>query len=120
VSKFVLKPARLLQTRLVLTKSAAPIELDFVEMVAKFCPSGLPFEKTKMTNLRHGMFVGRTKSVRRPGESTVFVLFNQDRRGNVEHVLKRDPTFEPRLIEAYFIDVAEYDAKIFEANQKVA
>lgn len=115
MSKFVLKPARLLQTRLVTSKTDPEFEVDFKQLVKKLVPSDAPvYERTKVLNLRHGMFVGKARSLRRPGHATMFVLFNVDRSGDIEFVLKKDPSFEQRLLEAYFVETAQYDAKVTE------
>lgn len=124
MSKFVLKPARLLQTKLVTSKTDPEFEVDFKQLLKRLVPAGAPsYERTKLLNLHHGMFVGISRSIRRPGEKTIFVLFNVDRSGDIEFVLKKDPSFEQRLVEAYFVESALYDAKVSETSkheQKVA
>ena len=120
MSKFVLKPARLLQTRLVTSKTDPEFSLDFKAMVKRFVPPNAAFERTKLLNLKHGMFIGLSRSQRRPGEKCIFVLANLDRGGDIAFVLRKDPSFENRLIEAYFVESAEYDAKVTEQAQKVA
>jgi hypothetical protein len=120
MSKFILKPAHLLQTKLVLSKNEPEIELDFKELVKRFVPDTLPQEKMKLLNLRHGMFIGKSHSQKRQGGKCIFVLFNVDREGSIDFVLKKDPTFEARLLEAYFVESAKYDAKVTETQAKVA
>jgi hypothetical protein len=120
VSKFVLKPARLLQTKLVTSKTDPEFELDFKQLLRRFVPLNAPQERFKLLNLRHGMFVGLSKSQKRPGGKCIFVLSNIDRSGNIDFVLKRDPSFEIRLLEAYFVESSEYDGKLSEQPQKVA
>jgi len=114
VSKFILKPARLLQTRLVTSKTGEAIELEFPELLAKFVPVPDRMEGMKLVGLRHGMFIGLTNSARTPGKKVVFVLYNENGTGNVDFVLKNDPSFEMRLIEAYRVEEATYDGVISE------
>jgi hypothetical protein len=121
VSKFVLKPARLLQTRLVVSKNEPEIEVDFKGLQKLLLPpNSPPFEKAKVLNLHHGMFIGHSQSAKRPGQKVIFTLFNIDRSGNIEFVLKKDPSFETRLLKAYFVEKAEYDAKISESSKAQA
>jgi hypothetical protein len=120
VSHFVLKPARLLQTRLVTSKTDPAFELDFKQLVQRFVSPNAINERLKLLNLRHGMFLGLSRSKLRPGGKCIFVLFNIDRGGNIDFVLKRDPSFEQRLLESYFVESAEYDAKLSEKQEKVA
>lgn len=114
VSKFILQPARLLQTRLVTSKMGEPIELEFVQLLAKMVPNRDRIEAMKLMGLRRGMFIGLTQSAKTPGKQVVFVLYNPEGGGNVDFVLKEDPTFEQRMLEAYRVEEATYDAVITE------
>jgi hypothetical protein len=116
VSKFILKPARLLQTRLVTSKTGEPVELDFRQLLAKFLSYPDRMDAMKLMGLRHGAFIGLTKSARTPGKQVVFVLYNENRTGNVDFVLKSDPSFAIRLVEAYRVEAAVYDGVITEAQ----
>ncbi len=118
MSKFVLKPAHLLQTRLVVSRAEPEFELDFKGLVKKFLTDKAPQERFKLVGLKHGMFIGHSASRKRPGEKCIFVLFNVDRGGNIDFVMKKDPTFPSRLIDAYFVESAEYDAKLSEQHQQ--
>lgn len=114
VSKFVLKPARLLQTRLVPSKDEKAIELSFPELVTYFARADRG-EGMKLCGLRQGMYVGLTNSAKMPGRKIIFVLYNENRTGNVDFVLKNDPSFSTRLLEAYRVEEASYDGVITEA-----
>lgn len=114
MSKFVLRPARILQTRLVLCKGEPAQEYTFEQLVEKFLPTKDPREGVKLGRLRRGAFVGLTRSSVTPTRLVVFVLHNEDNSGNIDFVLKNDPTFESRFICAYRVDEAEFDAKFIE------
>ena len=116
MSRFLLQPARLLQTRLVAIKKEAKVELTFDELVRKLTPIKDPQEGIKLGRLKPGSFVGLVKSSRIPGKQVIFVLHNHDNSGNLEFVLKADPSFAGRLLCAYRVDAAEFDARITEAQ----
>ena len=109
-----MKPARLLQTRLVTSKTGDAIELEFPQLLAKLIPHPDRMEAVKLVGLRRGAFIGLTRSAKVPGKQVVFVLYNANGSGNVDFVLKNDPSFEQRLIEAYRVEEAVYDGVITE------
>lgn len=121
MAKFVLKPARILQTRLVTSKTDEAFELDFIQLLLKLKPE-TEREKLLLANLRKGGFIGKTQNPRDPKAKNIFWLFNQDRTGNIDYVLKKDPSFPFRVLEAYRVEEAVYDVKISENQmpEKVA
>lgn len=116
VSLFIVKPARVLQTRFVTSKTGPDEQYSFKELLARFLPTGVSkSEASKLLGLRAGMFIGKVRSAKTPGKEVQFVLYNQDGSGNIDFVLKNDPSFESRLIEAYRVEHAEYDVTLTEA-----
>ena len=88
--------------------------MDFEGLCRKFAPQGEKEELFKLARLSRGMFIGRTKSVRFPGREVIFTLWTPNRVGEIGFVLKNDPSFETRMIEAYRVEDATYDGVITE------
>lgn len=114
MSRFVLKPCRVLQTHLSPTK-AEPESLTFEEVFAKFVPAGDSRQALNLRFLKPGAFIGLVKSSSQPNKIVNFILHNLDNSGNIDFVLKSDPSFESRLICAYRVDEAQFDSKITES-----
>lgn len=116
MSRFVLQPARILQTRFAASKTEPAEEVTFDELVKKLTPAKDPMEGIKLGRLKPGCFVGLVKSQRTPNKLVIFVLHNLDNSGDIEFILKADPSFEGRLVCAYRVDVAEFDARVTEVQ----
>lgn len=114
MSRFLLQPSRLLQTRLVDDKNQEAIDLTFDQLVKKLVPNKDVNEAIKLGRLKPGSFVGLVHSARFPEKVVIFVLHNEDRTGELSYVLKRDPSFETRLIQAWRVAECSYDRKVTE------
>ena len=111
MANFVLQPCHLREGKFAPIKGSEPLSLGWKELVTKLAPSR---ERTSLMNLRAmqaGAYVGLTK---REGKVTNFLLLNQDRSAKLDWVLKKDPSFELRLVEVYRVDEAQWDATVHE------
>lgn len=104
----------MLQTRLVDDKTSEPLELTFDQLVKKLVPNLDVNEAIKLGHLKPGSFVGLVQGSRTPERVVIFVLHNEDQTGELGFVLKRDPTFETRLIQAWRVIECGYDRKVTE------
>ena len=114
VSRFVLKPARLLLTRFVTSRTGDEQSLDLKGLMERFAPTREPGDRINLMHLRRGEFMGLVRSGKNPNRIVTFLLVNPDQSGNVDFVLKNDPSFENRLVEVYRVEEAVYDARITE------
>lgn len=118
MSKFVLKPARVLQTRLSPLKEEPAEEYTLEELVRKFIPR--KEEGVKLSHLKKGCFFGLVKGRLSPENVFVFILHHASGKGDLEAVLKADPTFTSRLLCAYKVEEAVFDTKFIEDRQDLA
>lgn len=98
-------------------KGATPKVVDWTELLAAFGSNRDVRTKMTLRQLRPGAFLGIAKNSSQSAESHNFVLFNPDRSAKFDWVLKKDPTFEQRLVEVYRVEdvvwesvVKEFDA----------
>lgn len=115
MSRFVLQPARILLTRLAPDPSKEVEEKTFEQMFVELAQKNR-LEGAKLGLLKQGSYVGTCWSARSPGTKIVFVLLTAGGNGNIDFVLKADPSFPQRLISVYRVESAEYDAKVSEGE----
>src|SRR6266850_8443621 len=117
MSRFVLQPVRILQDRFVTDKTKSSIEHDFRSLCAAMVTKGRCDEReiAKLGFLRRGEFIGRTRDSKKSGVEHIFLLFSEGGTGDIGFVSKRDSSFQERIIEAFRVEVAEYDGRIIEA-----
>ncbi len=114
MSRFVLRPARILQTRLSPLKDEPAEEYTLEELVRKFVRPGDMTEARKLGLLKRNTFVGLVSGRNNTKKEFVFILRMPSGKGDIEEILKLDPSFATRLICAYKVEEAQFDAKLEE------
>ena len=117
MARYVLQPCKVREDQLVPQKDTEPVTFDWPQLCAKFA-SFKGQGRVALLNLGHlrvSGFLGLIRSAKE-GQVTNFILLNQDRTGSIDWLMKKDPTFESRLIEVYRVEVAERDAKLLERD----
>jgi hypothetical protein len=114
VAKFVLHPHKLRADKFVPVKDAEELTLDWPKLKALLAPSGEFPALRNLRNMQVSGFVGTMKDANVPGKVNNFFFLNVDRSANVAWLLKRDPTFEKRLLSAYWVREAAWDSKMEE------
>jgi hypothetical protein len=66
-----------------------------------------PLVRAKITHVRSNAYVGIVRGVE--GAQVGFVLLNDDRSGNCQWLLKKDPTFADRLVEAWKVEAVHME-----------
>lgn len=115
MAKFILTKCKLREGWLVPKKGEMPVQVDWQGLCEKLAPSNSPQAKRA---LRMGIgvnsFVGL---LRQPsGQVTNFVIRNINLSGDVRSIVQRDPNFPARLVDAYRIDLADWDDAVLEAT----
>lgn len=103
MSKFVLRPAKVVQSRLLAQEAEPEEHYTIEELVRKLGASGSRFEQEKIALLRPGCYVGLSRKARSEG-SVVFVLGANNGPGDLSAALKRDPTVAERIFRAYRVE----------------
>jgi hypothetical protein len=116
VARFVLQPCHLRDNRFAPTKGSEPVVLDWKSLREKLAPSG---ERAALMNLRGariGCFVGLIKDPKNLDGRTPrnFMLMNLDRSARLDWLLKKDPSFETRLLEVYRVEDVRWDSVVEE------
>ena len=114
MSKFVLRRCHVRDGILAPTKDQEALTVDWPKLTEMLAPSKTREALMTLKSLRVGAFVGLTK--KKQGSISNFMLLNQDRSATLEWVLKRDPEFEAKLLEAYRVDEIVWDSSIVEAG----
>ncbi len=112
-SRYVLRPCRVLQGTLVPDPKQESLELDWAGLCRFFSPKGDRSQLMKVSNLRRGHFAGLSKHSK-TGQTIVFVLVNRDGSGDLRWVLRKDKSFESRLIQSYYVEHAQRDSAVTE------
>ena len=101
---------------LVPKKGELQVEVDWNGLVSILAPSkSYDALKTLRVGVAPNAYVGL---VRQPtGAVTNFAIRNVDLSGDVRVISKRDPTFQTRLVDAYRVDYAQWDASVQETAQ---
>ncbi len=115
MARYVLQPCKLREDQLVPQKGVGTVEYDWNKLQETFAPSKSRTALLNISNLRVGQYVGLVRRAD-ASEVTNFTLMNQDRTGRVDWLLKKDPSFEKRLVSVYKVEVAERDARIEERD----
>ena len=112
MSKYVLRPSRVVLNRILPVEGAEPLTLSFKEMLARFAPSGEIGAKAKIVGLRPGCYFGLLRDEQRQLRN--FTIFIPSRDNKIDWHLRKDPTFPSRVVEIYEVERAERDAKLTE------
>ena len=105
MSRFVLKPCRLRDDKLVPEKDAELITMTWRELARKLAPSNRIEALRTLSYVQLGAYVGLLSRGDLAPSNFCFVA--QDRSGNVSTILKRSPSFARDLREVY--QVVEVD-----------
>lgn len=114
MARFVLQPCRLREGKFAPVKGAEPVVFDWPKLVEVLAPSHeLPALKT-LRSMQPGAYVGTTKDKTDQRRLRNFVLLNQDRSAKLDWILKKDPTFEERLVTVYRVDEVKWESVVQE------
>jgi hypothetical protein len=112
VSRFVLRPCKIREDRVVVTEKD-PLVLNARELVTKFSPRRLQRELMALKNARLNSFIGLCKGSR-SGQTVPFIIWNQDRSNKIRWLLKRDAAFPDRLLEIYRLEEIDWGSRFDE------
>lgn len=111
MSDFVLRPAYLRDGKFVPERNAAPVAMDWSEVVRRFAPSRSRSSLLILRRVHPGVFIGTR---RRGREVATFAFDAAGRSRNAAQVLKQDPTFEASVVEVFLVDRAEWPMRLQE------
>jgi hypothetical protein len=115
MSRFVLKPCRLRDGKLVPEKESESITMTWRELVSKLAPSNRVEALKTLQYLQRGAFVGLLdRGGNMPPSNFCFVA--QDRSGNISEVIRRNPSFSRKLKEVYQVVELERDSGMMESG----
>jgi len=118
MGEFVLRPAKIILTRLAADPEKPEERLSFSELVRKFAPRN-PAERMKLGLLKRGSFIGTTMGLRDPESRNIFVLLTNGGPGELAHVLKKDPSLLARITSAYRIEETGYEGSVAEQEGRI-
>ena len=120
-SIFTLLPCKIREDQLVPVKGAEPVVMTWTELLSQVAPGGHA-EAQKLKALQVQSYIGLSKKTKEPSSVPgTWVLLNPDRSGNIGWILKKDPTFEKRLVVAYRVEKTSLKSGVQEfssPNQK--
>jgi hypothetical protein len=114
MARFVLQPCHLREGKLAPLKGTQPLVLDWSGLVEKLAPSREARARMTLKSMQPGAYVGTVQDQNNPKIARNFVFANQDRSAHVDWILKKDPTFETRLLDVYRVDEVRWDAAVTE------
>ena len=118
MARFVVQPCRLLLHTFVPARGAEPITLDWPKLRELLAPSRDRQALVNLRSLKVGAFAGLLKT-QQPGKLTNFVFMNNDRSGRAEWLIRKDPSFEPRLHSVYRMEMVTWDDRVSEIETVV-
>lgn len=114
MAKFVLQPCKLRQDRFVPIKDAECEEFTWKELALKLAPTTTPSALRTLQYIQAGAFIGLLKHPLNASQEVNFCFVAQSRTGYLTEVLRRDPTFESRLVTVYRVVEADKGAQLVE------
>jgi hypothetical protein len=112
VGKIVLQKCKIRAETLVVDRKQLLETMEWAAFQEKFAPDLGRESLLKLQNVRLGAFVGLSQ-VR---DNVVnFILINPDLSGDISWILKKDPSFEGRIVEVYRVELVEWDGVIAES-----
>jgi len=118
MAKFFLQPCRLREDKLVPTKEPK-VEFKWLDLVSRLAPSKSKNAQMVLRRMERGCFIGLVLN-EQTKEAVNFLLLNPDRSGSVKALLRKDPSFERRLIEVFRVEDFAWDAKMEELGSASA
>ena len=112
VARFELQPCKIRENRVV-PNGEDNVVLDLAEFVKKFTITGQPAERGKMRAARVGAFIGVCTGSR-SGQPTLFVIWREDRFGDINFLLRKDQTFPDRCHAIFKVVEADWGSRVEE------
>lgn len=118
MATFKLTRCKLRDGWLVPAKNTDALEVDWPGLVKLLAPTkSFEAKRALRIGVRPSAFVGL---LRQPsGAVTNFVVRNADLSGDIRGLVKNDPTFTTRFVDAYRVDVAAWDSQVLESRKTV-
>ena len=114
MAKFTLTKCKLREDKFVKEAAFDSFSTDWDQLVERLAPSKTKEALMNLRQLQPGAFVGLARDKNNPENIRNFVLLNTDRSAKLDWVLKKDPSFEDRLIEVYKVEHVQLDATVLE------
>lgn len=112
MARFVLQPCKLRDAWFIPTKDV-PIELQWMDLCARLAPSQTKNAQMVLRRLERGCFIGLVLN-EKVKQAVNFLYLTPDRSGNAKGLVKKDPTFERRLIEVFRVEDFVWDSTLQE------
>jgi len=107
-------PCKLREDRLVPVKGAEQRIFTETGAIEHFkLDIGKPADVAILRSLNPAAYIGMVRS-KLNGSPVRFYARNHDLSGDVSWVLKQDPTFSDRLLEAWLVVSSQWDSKVIE------
>lgn len=110
MSRFVLRPAKIVGSRIVPVAGAEPLTLNLKEMYARFARSGEIEAKRKIVYLRAGSYFGLLRDERQQVRNFTIIIPSRDTR--VDWLLRTRPTLPAQIVELFEVESALLDAQV--------
>lgn len=111
-----LRPCKFREGKFAVAAKAEVESLDLAALRARLLlTEDTPLVRSKIACVRPNAYVGIVRG--QEGNQVGFVLLNDDRTGNCQWLLKKDPTFADRLQEAWKVEAVHLEGA---AMQEVA
>lgn len=114
MAHFILQPCHLREGKFAPIKGTSPKVFTWAELVEALAPSKETRARMTLRRMQPGAYVGTAKDRNDAKMVRNFLLVNQNRSSQLEWVLKKDPTFENRLISVYRVDEVKWEGVVHE------
>ena len=114
LAKFVLHPCHLREDRFAPIKGAVAVTMNWAELVTTLAPSQELDAKMTLRSVSPGSYVGITKDRTDSKKIRNFVILNPDRSAKLDWLLKKDPSFENRLLQVFRVDEVVWESVVQE------
>jgi len=114
LSRFVLQPCHLREGKFAPVKGSEPVVFDWASLVKALAPSQELAALRTLRSMQPGAYVGTTKDPVNKGKIRNFLLLNQDRSARLNWILKKDPSFETRLVDVFRVDDVKWESTMTE------